>query len=476
MPKRKRVGTTCCEPTCDDDAHGVFPSCKRHLRGSARFRWTPPSTGLATLQNIPHIHDIFDLSDVTEAHIDAGKRSHVPLICKVCEYAWSPMISDVIHGGTGCPDCGGNVPLTLDRLLQRARTLKKTELIDFGAVTEDHIDTGTRSHIPLQCKKCKYAWSPMINDVIHGDTGCPYCATNGPYTIERLLKRARALNKTESIDFGEVTEDHIDTGTRSRVPLLCKKCKFEWSTRISNIIHGHTGCPDCAGQAPYTIDRLLQRARLLKKTELIDFGNVTEAHIVAGNQSHIPLRCRKCKFEWLPTISNVLNKNSGCPKCRTSKMEAHGMKTLASIQSTSSLDPRHWQILHFEPQFRLEGSQHRPGYMGSTTTAQKADFMLRVRIADGTVRTVVLELDGQQHFQQVYFGGGVDTATALQKRRHDDLQKDLYCKERGWCILRISYSIPLWQFDECIRHMLTICCSPQQNTLVTRICKGDEYA
>lgn len=53
----------------------------------------------------PRFHgDKFDYSRVTSDHVE-NAFSRIPLICNICKYTWSPMISNHIYHKTGCPVC-----------------------------------------------------------------------------------------------------------------------------------------------------------------------------------------------------------------------------------------------------------------------------------------------------------------------------------------------------------------------------------
>jgi len=308
---------------CKKCKYNWKPSINSIVRGSG----CPDCAGSApyTLQrlldkaNKLKIDEKIDFSKVTEEHI-SNSKSKIPLICKKCNYEWSPAIGNIISGN-GCPYCGGKIPYTLQRLLDKASLLNITEIIDFSKVTEEHIDNGAHSKIPLICKKCNYKWNPTIHSIITSGNRCSYCSGKASYTLEILLDKAKKLNIDERLDFSKVTEEHIYNGGISKIPLICKKCNYEWNPTISGIINSKSGCPYCSGRIAYTLQYLLDKAKKLNIDERLDFSKVTEEHIDNGAHSKIPLICKKCKHTWNPTISSVINSSRGCPKCCSSKGE-----------------------------------------------------------------------------------------------------------------------------------------------------------
>jgi hypothetical protein len=230
--------------------------------------------------------------------------------------------------------------------------------------------------------------------------------------------------------------------------------------------------------APWTLERLQTRASHTDYGKM-DFGSVTALHLDKGCQSKVPVTCKHCSYKWSPTISSVFKtRGTGCPKCRRSKMEEHASRVLEDIKGMSSLDPCHWKLHRVDPQFRLHGTEHRPGYQGCNTMAQSADFLLTIKTSDGVAHLFILELDGRQHFETVRFGGTSlsteELETRLRKQQHDDHQKDLHCQRKNWRILRISHSVSFTEYDAHIRHMVTTCLRSTQKNIV-RMCVGKEY-
>ena len=62
----------------------------------------------------------------------------------------------------------------------------------------------------------------------------------------------------------------------------------------------------------YTLEIFLQRT-LEIQGDVFDLTNVTEEHI-KGCDSHVPISCKTCFYEWAPTISGIIS-GKGCPDC-----------------------------------------------------------------------------------------------------------------------------------------------------------------
>lgn len=87
----------------------------------------------------------------------------------------------------------------------------------------------------------------------------------------------------------------------------------EWNPSIASHINGH-GCPNCAENAPWTLERFL----LAAKTIHDDRYNYTLIipGIIKNASSKIPIICGTCNRKWNVTITNHINRHSGCPYCK----------------------------------------------------------------------------------------------------------------------------------------------------------------
>jgi hypothetical protein len=82
---------------------------------------------------------------------------------------------------------------------------------------------------------------------------------------------------------------------------------------ISNHIHNKTGCPQCAGNIPWTRDRFIRVGQEINGDKH-DYSELRDEHF-QGIHSHVPLRCKTCGCRWSPQIGNYINAESQCPGC-----------------------------------------------------------------------------------------------------------------------------------------------------------------
>ena len=352
-----------------------------------------------------HARDIhgnkYDYSRIKESDIK-GAHSYIDIICRICKYEWGTSnVDGHINAKNGCPECAGNVPWTLVRFLERSRQIHGNKF-NYDKITEAHIN-GANSCVPIVCKECDYDWEPAINNHINSQSGCPDCTGQAPWTLARFLKRARQIHG-DKYDYSKVEERHI-INRDSCVDVICCICGWEWSPSINPHINGKTGCPDCAGVVPWTLDRFLIRAKKIHG-EKYGYTKIRETDIV-NSWSCIEIDCVKCGNEWPSTITNHVHSKSGCAKCKFSKGE---------IICTQVLD---FLRISYVCQYTLP-----------CLSRKRYDFMFTFND-----KNIILEYDGKQHF--------IHTPCFKKSLEHNhemDVLKTKVALRENYSMIRIDYT------------------------------------
>lgn len=474
--KTKKSSKLCNLDGCDDKKHGRFDECKTHFierhRKGSRFKWYPSEVGYETiikmLECYPHVYNI---KNIKLEHIKEKSLSHIPLSCNICDYEWTPRISDLINNGHGCPECSDcaryNLELFKKKMLDRPeintsevkedhikgkksyvlvscvvcthkwsasifslviskngcpvcakqekynlevfrRKMVKKEKIDISGVVEEDI-INSNSRVPVICKDCNHKWLPTINQLVNSSCGCPKCADRLPYTLEMF--RERMLSKT-NMSIINVKEEHIK-GVSSKVPIRCLICNYYWEPSINNLITNNHGCPNCAGNAPYTLKLFLTK---IKDRDDIDISRVKEKHI-ENCDSRVPIKCIKCNFKWRPKISSLIHDKSGCPKCKLSKAIRRIVKFLSNLEIEHELE-KTFPNLKYVSRLRVDV------YISSFPEIKLP---------------VCIEYDGD------YPGSHFKYTNEEEKKRHletvkRDSIKDKYVNENNMHMIRIPYT------------------------------------
>lgn len=432
------------------------------------------------IQRAIEIHgDKYDYTLITSDMIN-GNESKVPLICRTCNYQWSPRINDHINSKSGCPNCYGNVPWTYNRFIQKTKEIHGDKY-DYTLITSDMI-LRSESKIPIICRTCGYQWNPTISGHINAENGCPSCAGQVPWTYERFIQRAIEIHG-DKYDYTLITNDIIN-GRGSKVPITCKTCNYRWNTSISCHINGEHGCPNCVGVARWTYERFIQKSfeihgdkydynlilpsmiencksklpiickvcnyqwnpslsdhisrrgcpscsgnlpwtydRFIQKSKELhgdkyDYTLITN-DMIQGKESKVPIICKTCNYQWNPRIDNHINQQNGCPHCRKSKGELACSKVLQSLN------------IPFITEIVIENLPRK-----------RFDFKFEYN-----GRKWLLEFDGIQHFEKCdYFHEDEDE---FIEKQEIDIMKTKKALEAGYCLIRIDHT----QMDNVEEHI-----------------------
>jgi Zn finger protein HypA/HybF involved in hydrogenase expression len=216
---------------------------------------------------------------------------------------------------TVIPKRGPKSKWTLELVKQQGRYVHGDKY-DYSLITNAHVKC-SNSPVPIRCLECDYIWETSIHHHINHKSGCPDCAGKLKWTLERFIQRSHSIHG-DIYDYSMITREHIQ-GKDSHIPIRCKICDYIWESSIHGHINGKTGCPDCAGRVPWTLDRFLQKSYSVHGDKY-DYSMVTKDHI-QGKDSHIPIRCKNCDNIWTPSIHSHTYSKQGCPKCKFSKGE-----------------------------------------------------------------------------------------------------------------------------------------------------------
>ena len=199
--------------------------------------------------------------------------------------------------------------LNWDSFFDRAYARHK-DRFDYSEVTTGHIERGTRSKIPIRCRWCNYSYQVVINSHINKGIGCPNCSNRLRFTLEKFLDKAYQVHGTK-FDYSEIAKEQVQS-SYSKIPIRCRTCNTVWDQSVHNHLQGY-GCPCCAGNLPWTLDRFLDQARQIHGDKY-DYSLIADGDVV-NRLSRVSLRCRRCDLQWTITVDGHINQRSGCRQC-----------------------------------------------------------------------------------------------------------------------------------------------------------------
>ena len=141
--------------------------------------------------------------------------------------------------------------------------------------------------------------------------------------LERIYDQARDNSKmiTNEHFVAELRKKnpHIRTlekykGSNEKINVECTICGYNWPARASNLLLG-VGCPNCAGNTQKTHDAFIAELQSINP-------NVQVLGYYSNSKTKIPVKCRKCGYQWMGLPSSLI-KNYGCAKCARNIKKTH---------------------------------------------------------------------------------------------------------------------------------------------------------
>ena len=233
------------------------------------------------------------------------------LLCE-CEkgHRWQATANKLVYKQTGCPYCRGKVKLTLEKVRQRLNNVNPNIKI----LSNSYVNNST----PLDCECEKgHRWQASVANLLHRQTGCPYCVGNAQLTLEKVRQRLSIINPNIKI----LNSNYVNS--LSSLDCECEK-GHKWQATANSLINNQTGCPYCAKKANLTLNQIKQRLSIINPTIKV----LNEIYEVGKK---LLCECEK-GHRWQAYMVNLLVRKSGCPHCAgNAKLTLEKVKQQLSI-------------------------------------------------------------------------------------------------------------------------------------------------
>lgn len=278
--------------------------------------------------------------------------------------------------------------------------------------------------------KCKFGhtWEePLCNRTKNGHV-CKKCKEIKKKQIEqekqnakerRKEKETKTMNSSFAImhpvetdewlysDDNIITPYNVLPASQKYATWRCRFCGHIWRTTFNNRHQGH-GCKVC--NSPSAIMKKSHKTFVDEVYQRNDNINVDETYI--DSRTKIWFSCKQCGHRWRKSPENML-KYCICPICNKSKGEQAIYKVLYD------------NGLNFSTQYVFDDCRFK--------NPLPFDFCI---FDDNNNVMLLIEYDGEQHFEPIEFFGGDD---AFEITQRNDKIKNEYCIKNHIDLLRIPY-------------------------------------
>jgi len=233
------------------------------------------------------------------------------------------------------------------------------------------------------------------------------------FTIDNIILWIEKNNKPYYYASGE----YIGNASKTIV-LKCKKYNHEWITNWLTIFSNHN-CPYCSKFQKFISP---QNSLFVLYPELCKEWNYEKndkspKEYRSKSNTKIHWVCLVCKNQWVASIVERVNSNTGCPKCKNSK----GEKRISNFLQKLNID--------FIFNYRFKDCRDR--------LPLPFDFYI-------SKYNICIEYDGELHYETYKNIIGDDKINKLLNCQKHDLIKTQYCLDKNIDLIRIPY----WKFDK----------------------------
>lgn len=226
-----------------------------------------------------------DIELVSYAGTTAGMST---FRCTIDGHEWQTTATSVVSNKQGCAVCAGNIPYSLEKASDVARSCG-CEIVEWGF--------GVNQRTLFRCLSDGYEWwSTLAN--IRVRSGCPRCLGREELSEEEV----RAMLRVYPVDMLEYSGDLSGTSVfRCTSP----GCGHIRETSVGEILRG-ARCVKCMGQLPIAEDEIIRR---------LGERPITLASYGGTLMSPSEWLCEICGRTWVAPADRVVGSGCGCAAC-----------------------------------------------------------------------------------------------------------------------------------------------------------------
>jgi predicted transport protein len=144
-----------------------------------------------------------------------------------CNFIWKTSPNGVLNNKTGCPRCGGKLPLN-NKIVDERLIGKNIQRMD------EIINGATLCRFKCLIDGCGYVWQIIPNNI----NGCPQCAGTLKLNNQNVDERLKNRNVKR-------LGDYINNHTAIDFQCLVNDCGYIWKAKPKGILNREEGCPAC---------------------------------------------------------------------------------------------------------------------------------------------------------------------------------------------------------------------------------------
>lgn len=249
---------------------------------------------------------------IRKSDID-GSQSIITVVCNICKNDLIADVTNFLNGKRKCRKCYtflDDDEWEHSRFVNVSKDKFGPDSFNYDLLIPQENISG-KSLVVLTCNNCSTTFPITAQQHLKRNTGCVTCT--GKITYDEIIFRGKKYHNGK-IDYSRVPRDI--KGLDSEITISCIDCGHIWPTIIRNhLTEGlHSGCPNCSGRRPWTLERFLAES-IAHNGSRYDYSRIKPEDIKTQH-SPITIGCTICGVFWPTTVQSHAYFKTQCLTCQ----------------------------------------------------------------------------------------------------------------------------------------------------------------
>jgi len=341
--------------------------------------------------------------------------------CDACGHEITLQLNNIVSGNQWCSYCNKDKLCDKEEcLFCYAKSFASHPMAVAWSVKNEcsprMICSGSEKKCWFDCTTCNHSFQTVLYS-IKKDSCCPYCTNQRLCSeeCEMCFNKSCASNEIALAwsPKNELTPRQVFLQSNKKMIFDCIRCGHEYETSVTSYFNRGGSCAYCSNHKLCN-----QECSICFNKSFASHPNVTcwseknkimPREVFKGSNKRAIFDCNICHLEFDSILYNVLS-GYWCPYCKN-KSEAKVLEYLSK------------QYPECKKQLRFDWCKY-----SATNSIMPFDF---------GIGSVLIELDGEQHFTQI---SNWDAPENVQAKDREKIQK---CMQQGYSIIHIS-QLDVW--------------------------------
>nr|WRK65340.1 restriction endonuclease [Marseillevirus futianmevirus] len=254
--------------------------------------------------------------------------------CEKCEHSFETVLYSVSNGQF-CPFCSNKRLCSLDECKQCfEKSFASSDKAEFWSVEKNkqsprEVFASSHKKYWFECRRCKHDFEASLANISNGSF-CPFCSSQKLCSSDDcepcFEKSFASSDKAEfwSVEKNKQSPREVFASSHKKYWFECRRCKHDFEIRLSDVSNG-SFCPFCSSQKLCSLDDCKTCfEKSFASSDKVKFWSVEKnkqspREVFANSNKKYWFECRRCKHDFEASLANISN-GSFCPFCSSQKL------------------------------------------------------------------------------------------------------------------------------------------------------------